>query len=128
MYHPQRLKVIARCRTVTGIVRRVIEEPDGDAHIDVEVDAAFARYINARNRAAQHGWLVVEIVPADRPGCTKGTPPKQTRDTYNYGICTGMNVPTPQEGDRISVTGPFFLDKRHGWNEIHPAWELKILA
>ncbi|MCA1832393.1 MAG: hypothetical protein ABR548_15460 [Actinomycetota bacterium] len=91
------------------------------------MDAPFRRYLSRGNITGQHGWLVVEIVPADRPGCTKGRPPKQTRDTYNYGICTGANVFTPEEGQRISVTGLLVDDKKHGWNEIHPAWVVKLL-
>jgi hypothetical protein len=122
VYHPTRLRVIQACVTVTGTVRSRRVEDDGDAHVDVALDDPFVGMLVSENFDHQHGWLVVEIVPADRPGCTVGQPPRPATGTYDYGICTGANVPTPNIGDHVSTTGPYVLDTHHGWAEIHPAW------
>src|SRR5947208_9106311 len=39
VYHPDRLTVLSPCKTVTGTVRSVRHESDGDYHIALEVDA-----------------------------------------------------------------------------------------
>lgn len=119
VYHPQRLEVVSGCQTVTGTVRIVRHEGDADLHIDLDVDAPFAALVNAVNRAQQHGYLVLEIVPADAPGCPSPAP----RPGYDYGACTQAALPTPAVGQHISATGPYVLDHDHGgWAEIHPVW------
>jgi len=128
VYHPQRLHIRSRCRTVTGVVTSVRTEPDGDYHINVRLDPAYAVLINDRNRTGEGGNLVVEVVPADEPGCTPGKPPRPPYDTYDFGVCTGADIPRPPNGAHISVTGPYVLDANHGWMEIHPVWRLRILS
>jgi hypothetical protein len=121
VYHPSRLEVIRRCVSISGTVMSVRHEDDGDVHFDLRVDP---RLVNAGNVAHQHGWLVVEIVPADKPGCAIGQPPRPASGTYDYGTCTGANVATPAIGARVTVTGPYVLDTNHGWMEVHPAWSV----
>ena len=121
VYHPARLRVVDACATVSGTVRSVRAEDDGDVHFDLEVQSDL---VNEFNVADQHGWLVAEIVPADRPGCTPGTPPQASHDTYDYGICTGADIAEPSVGDVVTVTGPYVVDEHHGWMEIHPVWAL----
>lgn len=72
VYHPERLIVQRPCVAVTGVVDLVRQEPDGDAHINLRLTPADGDLLNARNLAGEHGDLVVEIVPADQPGCTLG--------------------------------------------------------
>jgi hypothetical protein len=120
-YHPSRLEVIRRCVSISGTVMSVRSEDDGDTHFDLRVDP---RLVNAGNVAHQHGWLVVEIDPADKPGCVVGQPPRPATGTYDYGTCTGANVATPAVGARVTVTGPYLLDTNHGWMEVHPAWSV----
>lgn len=126
VYHPSRLQVLAACKTVTGTVEGVRAETDGDEHVAVRLDAAYANLINAANTADQHGDLVVEIVPADEPGCKPGTPPRAAHGSYDYGVCTGADLTPPSVGRHISVTGPYVLDRDHGWMEIHPVWALQV--
>ena len=121
VYHPSRLQVIHDCVTILGTVMSVRREDDGDVHFDLQVDRSF---VNAGNVARQHGWLVIEIVPADEPGCTVGKPPRAASGTYDYGTCTGANVSTPAIGAHVAVTGPYVLDRNHGWMEVHPAWSI----
>jgi hypothetical protein len=122
VYHPYRLQVVKACVTAAGIVETVRHEDDGDYHIDVLLDAAYRGMLDAGNVAYQHGWLVVEIVPADEPGCTVGQPPRPVSGTYNYGICTGANETPPAIGQHVWITGPYVIDHWHNWAEIHPAW------
>jgi hypothetical protein len=124
VYHPSRLRVVQPCLTVSGTAAEVRHEDDGDFHINVDLDPRFAGLINDRNVSGEHGALVVEIVPADEPGCTVGQPPRPPSGTYDYGLCTGANETAPSIGAHVSVTGPYVLDTAHGWMEIHPAWSI----
>jgi len=121
VYHPARLRIVQACATVTGTVMSVRPEDDGDVHFDLSVDSTL---VNAANISRQHGWLVIEVVPADEPGCIPGQSPRPASGTYDYGICTGANVTTPTIGQEVTVTGPYVLDSAHGWMEIHPAWAI----
>jgi hypothetical protein len=117
--------VVKPCMTVSGTVRTVRVEDDGDTHFDLALDAAFVSLLKPANYSGQNGWLVAEIVPADKPGCIPGHPPKPATGTYNYGTCTGANEIAPPIGSQVSVTGPYVLDEDHGgWAEIHPVWRV----
>ena len=111
---------------MTGVVRTVRHELDGDYHIGIRLDPKYADMINLANTAYQNGDIVAEIVPADEPGCTPGKPPIMPYGTYNYGLCTGADIAAPPVGARVSVTGPYALDHEHGWLEIHPVWQLVL--
>jgi hypothetical protein len=129
VYHEDRLSVIKPCMTVSGTVMSVTQEDDGDTHFDLALDPPYTSMLTPANNSAQHGWLVVEIVPADKPGCTPGTPPRPASGTYNYGICTGANQVDPSLGTHVEVTGPYVLDEDHGgWAEIHPVWTITKLG
>lgn len=133
MYHPYRLKVQNACMTVTGTVAYVRNEDDGDVHFNLSLPPDESHLLDQANYDHEHGELVVEIVPADQPGCTPGQPPHlpstaYTSSSYSYGICTGADIPTPPLGAQVSVTGPYALDSDHGWMEIHPAWSITVLS
>jgi len=124
VYHPDRLQLHTACITVMGVVTSVRHEDDGDYHFNVRLDARYANLVDAANEQYEGGGLVAEIVPADEPGCTPGTAPKPASGTYDYGTCTGADIPRPAVGDRVTVTGPYVLDSVHGWMEIHPVWKI----
>jgi hypothetical protein len=107
-------------------VRAVRHEEDGDYHLGLALDPAYAGLLVRGNEEAQHGSLVVEIVPADEPGCTVGQPPRPASGSYDYGTCTGADVTAPPVGARVSVTGPYVIDTVHRWAEIHPAWVIRL--
>jgi hypothetical protein len=102
----------------------VRHEPDGDYHFDVALDPPYATIVNNNNARYQHGYLVAEIVPADESGCTPGQPPRPASGTYNYGICTGANIPVPTVGAQVTISGPYVIDHDHGWAEVHPVWSI----
>ena len=129
VYHPTRLQVLSPCAIVTGTVAlEHNDEADGDYHINVMLDPQFAGLINAENTKQEGGALVVEVVPADEPGCVVGQPPKPATGTYDYGTCTGADIPPPPIGAHVQVVGPWVLDTDHGWREIHPAWSITVLS
>lgn len=133
VYHPYRLEVRAACLTVTGTVAYIRHEDDGDVHLDLSLPPAESHLLDQANYTYEDGELVTEIVPADQPGCTPGQPPPLPASayrsaSYDYGICTGADIPTPALGTRVEVVGPYVLDSDHGWMEIHPVWAVVVLA
>jgi hypothetical protein len=99
VYHPERLKVKARCAAATGTIEEVrFEQYDGDVHLELRLDRAQSSLL-ARGNDHVGGTLIVEIIPWDR-----------------------SRVRVPEVGQRVEVVGPWVDDTAHGWNEIHPAW------
>jgi hypothetical protein len=113
VYHPDRLKVVEQCKTVSGTVEAVRFEPDGDTHIRLRTDASL---VNAANVQYQHVDLVLEeicqgpVTQADAVQACQGAP----------------HVLVPAVGDEVAVTGSYVLDQVHGWMEIHPVTSLTV--
>ena len=106
---PSRFTVLSTCETAAGIVHDMkgTKEDDGDYEFTIDVEQPYKKFLNDQNNAHWGGRLVVEIIP------------------------TNQNLPTvqiPKNGDRIEVHGVWVRDNlAFGWNEIHPAWIVKIL-
>lgn len=133
VYRPYRVQVRSACMTVTGTVAFVRHEDDGDVHLNLSLPAGESHLLDQANYSYENGELVTEIVPADQPGCSPGQPPPlpstaYRSPSYNYGLCTGADIPTPPLGGEVSVIGPYVLDSDHGWMEIHPVWALTVIA
>jgi len=83
------------------------KEDDGDYEFTVDIEQQYKKLLNEQNNAHWGGRLVVEIISADQ------------------------NLPTvqiPKNGDKIEVRGVWVRDNlAFGWNEIHPAWIVKVL-
>jgi hypothetical protein len=62
VYNPSRLAVQARCIRVTGTVEAIRREADGDLHILLALDRAYARLLTPANQGEELGDLVVEPV------------------------------------------------------------------
>lgn len=105
MHDPLRLLLLRRCVAVTGRVTRVFVTADGDRHVDLELDPAYAGLVNEFNVSDAHGYLITETVPVDQ-----------------------RSVVTPRAGAHVRVTGPLVLDLAHGWIEVHPVWRIEVLA
>jgi hypothetical protein len=101
--------------TVSGTVSEVRAEDDGDSHVYLALDPPYAASLKLTS-------LLLEIVPADKPGCTPDQPPRPASGSYDYGHCTGANESDPPVGSHVTVTGPYVYDEDHHWNEIHPVW------
>jgi hypothetical protein len=119
IYHPYRLHVISACKTVTGTVEGVQQEPDGDLHILLRPDPAYASLINSANTEFEDGDLVLEeicvgvITQADAvAACRNFSPPS----------VSGVSM-----GDHVKVTGSYVLDADHGWMEIHPVSQISVV-
>jgi hypothetical protein len=114
IYHPDRLRLIQRCKTVHGTVKELAWEPDGDLHIRLATRPAL---VNAANDQYEHGDLVLEeicqgsVTQADAVAACQGVP---------------HDLTVPSVGDMVAVTGSYVLDQVHGWMEIHPVTSLTI--
>ena len=135
VYVPQRLQLLDRCSTASGVVDCLKLELDGDVHLRVRLDKQFAGYLrpaNSLQTCADHPepHLVVEIIPQHAQGLA-------FRD--NNADAGGFITPvTPAPGDHITVTGPHVIDKNilhrilyqgqpaENWAEIHPAWAIRV--
>src|SRR5712671_2211199 len=93
VYHPQRLTVLSPCKKAVGTVVAWHKESgkgDGDLHIQLRLDAAYASLKNAKNDSAQGGNLVVEFMPRD-----------------------GGHLPKPVVGQHLALRGAWVLDTQH---------------
>ncbi|HXB31788.1 MAG TPA: hypothetical protein VNV35_00135 [Puia sp.] len=117
VYNPSRFTVWKRCTTVTGVIKAMKKEPDGDFHIQLLLDPGQPRFLNQRNIDAQNGCLVLEII------CYNKVKQPDAVDACNN--CP-ENVTIPRIGDHVQVTGSFVkdLEANHGWNEIHPVSQI----
>ncbi|HEY4411035.1 MAG TPA: hypothetical protein VGO87_14245 [Acidimicrobiia bacterium] len=112
---PKRLHVVSRCATASGVIQTGSRQHDDDLDVFLKPDPGSAKLLNDRNRRSTRNSLLLEIVPADQPGCRPGKP-------VRFGTCTGANLRAPRSGTHVTVTGPYVLDRDHGWMEIHPVW------
>lgn len=127
VHDPTRLTLLSACAQVEGTVIKIPKvPPDGDHTFNIRLDPAYVAMMNAQNVA--DGGLHIEIVPMDQPGCTLGQPITKPAGYGNLGTCSAANVETPPLGARVRVTGPYVHDDWSGPNEIHPAWEVKVLS
>ena len=111
MYDAGRLQVINACQTVTGSVTETYSSEDGDIDIRVALDPAYTALLNTANITKIDGHLQVEAI------CQAAATTASAQQAC--GNFHG-SVTVPAVGDRVSVTGTYVLDTRHGWTEIHP--------
>jgi hypothetical protein len=112
---PSRLTVLSNCEKAIGIVHDMtgIKADDGDYEFNLDVEQPYKKLLNAENDKQWHGMLHVEIIPIDQ---------------------NSSSVEIPKNGDKIEVYGAWVADRAYlglpflaGWNEIHPAWTIRIL-
>ena len=103
-----RFTVLSTCEKAVGIVHDMkgTKEDDGDYQFNLELEQPYKKLLNGENVKQVSGMLVVEIILKDQGAST---------------------VQIPKNGDRIEVYGAWVTDNPHGWNEIHPAWKVKIV-
>jgi hypothetical protein len=124
VYWNKRLIIKKPCITVTGTVKAVINELDGDCHIRLKLDAGQDSLMNAKNYSKEDSCFVVEIIcqhTSTQPG--------------SGSACKGYvnNITEPTVGQHIKATGVYVMDNgypgyRHGWMEIHPASKIEVIT
>jgi len=129
VYHPQRLKIIQACITVTGYLRDATKgrqkdgcrhEADGDGHCFLELDPQFASLLLPGNKEAEMGYLVFE--PVCRYKVTQ-------KDALSACVHYHQPLVLPPVGTHISLTGALITDLDHQplHNEIHPVTRIELL-
>lgn len=83
------------------------KQSDGDYQFNLDLEHPYNKFLNDVNDNRVNGMLVIEIIP---------------RDQIN-----NPSVQIPKNGDRIEAYGAWVTDNPHGWNELHPAWKVKVL-
>ena len=98
VYHPLRLQIIDKEKTVQGKVARIKKEPDGDYHM--WLDSGQECEIICACKITQHD----AIIP-----------------------CQGYTnaVKIPNVGDNVTVTGSYVYDLVHKQYQIHPIFSIK---
>ena len=104
-----RFTVLSTCQKIVGVVQdmKSTKEDDGDYQFNVSLEPPLRKLLDQQNYKQVNGMLVVEIIPKDQ---------------------SSTLVQIPKNGDRIQAYGAWVTDNPHGWNELHPTWELKILV
>ena len=116
VYRRTRLHVVEGCIAVTGTVRHVKRESDGDDHIWLAVDPEFSKLLNERNRT-QGNSLILE--PVCQGPVTLAEAHVACRDFHSP-------VSIPVAGEKVRVVGSYVLDTESGWMEIHPVSSIEV--
>jgi len=117
VYHKSRLHIVAGCIAVTGTIRHIKREADGDDHIQVAVDPEFSKLLNERNKTAQGDTLIVE--PICQSFATQADAEAACHDFHSP-------VDVPNAGAKVRVVGSYVLDTAQGWMEIHPVSRIEL--
>ncbi len=118
VYNPTRLRKVSPCIAVTGTVAVSLPDDDGDQHFLLMLDPGQENLLTKRNQKKKNGFLVVEIVCANRAKLKKAK-----------SACTGYTnrIAIPAVGDHVRVTGTHVIDSHNGWAEIHPVSRVEKL-
>jgi hypothetical protein len=116
VYSPDRLTVQAACIRVSGVVAAVRTEADGDFHILLALDPAYAHLLTPANQGEELGDLVVE------PICV-GAVSQASAIAACASDPDPIQPPFPSVGDAIWMEGRYVFDQDHGgWAELHPLY------
>jgi hypothetical protein len=116
VYDHERLQVLDKCKTVTGVIEESNADPDGDQHMLLKLDKGQKDLLLKKNKSKKDGDLVVEVV------CANNITRKRA-----MGACTGYtnHITLPSVGDHVRVTGSYVIDSHNGWSEIHPVTSIQ---
>jgi len=118
IYIPRRLD-FKGCRTVTGTIKQIKIEQDGDSHALLMLDEKYNDMLTPQNYQQQQGYLVIEDTCHARP-----------KELLAHFVCYNFvsSLPNPEVDKRYEITGNYVIDDWHGsWAEIHGLSELKPL-
>jgi hypothetical protein len=116
VYDHERLQVLDKCKTVTGVIDESNADPDGDQHMLLKLDKGQKDLLLKKNKSKKDGDLVIEVV------CANNITRKRA-----LGACTGYtnHITLPAVGDHVRVTGSYVIDSHNGWSEIHPVSKIE---
>lgn len=117
VYRKTRLHIVESCIAVTGTIRHIKRESDGDDHIQLAVDPEFSKLLNERNKTAQGNTLILE------PIC-QGPVTQEDAEAACHDFHSSVEV--PNAGAKVRVVGSYVLDKQQGWMEIHPVSSIEV--
>ena len=118
VYNPERLEVIDKCKTVTGVIEESSADDDGDQHMLLKLDNGQEGLLTKKNIKKKQGDLVIEAV------CANKTTLGKVGNTCNGYI---NKIQIPILGNHVKVTGSYVIDSHNGWAEIHPITKIEIL-
>ncbi len=118
VYNPERLHVIDKCKTVTGVIEESNADEDGDQHMLLKLDSGQEDLLTKKNTKKKQGDLVIEAVCANKVMLAKVG-----------NTCKGYinHIQLPKVGDHVKVTGSYVIDTNNGWAEIHPITKIEVL-
>jgi hypothetical protein len=103
VWGPSRLRLLAPCRAVTGVVHSIHHQVDGDLTFDLALAPRARSLLDAASRSKLHGMLHVEFMPRD-----------------------GGHLPVPRAGERVTLAGALVQDTTERFDELHPVWSERI--
>lgn len=118
VYNPERLEVIDKCKTVTGIIEESSADEDGDQHMLLKLDNGQDGLLTKKNIKKKQGDLVIEAV------CANKTTLEKVGNTCNGYL---NHILLPKVGDHVKVTGSLVIDSHNGWEEIHPITKIEVI-
>ena len=118
VYNPERLEVIDKCKTVTGVIEESSANDDGDQHMLLKLDAGQEDLLIKKNTKKKQGDLAIEAV------CANKTTLGKVGNTCNGYI---NKIQIPNMGEHVKVTRSLVIDSHNGWAEIHPITKIEIL-
>lgn len=118
VYNPERLDVVDKCKTVTGIIEESSADEDGDQHMLLKLDNGQDGLLTKKNIKKKQGDLVIEAV------CANKTTLAKVGNTCNGYI---NHILLPKVGDHVKVTGSLVIDSHNGWEEIHPITKIEVI-
>ena len=118
VYNPERLQVINKCKTVTGMIEESNADEDGDQHMLLKLDNGQEDLLTKRNMKKKQGDLVIEAVCANKPTLKKVG--KTCKGYIN-------RIQIPRVGEHVKVTGSLVIDSHNGWSEIHPITKIEVI-
>jgi hypothetical protein len=114
IYHPSRLEILQSCIRVSGMVRAMRIENDGDLHLQLTLDPPYQNLLEPANSLEQ-GDLIVE------PVCV--ALPIQPDALTTCVADTHPLASLPAIGQHVWMEGRYVLDLEHGsWAELHPLY------
>lgn len=119
VYHPQRLNILEMCTQVSGTIKELTPQPNGDYQIRLALDPNYKFMVNQANVDQQHGNIVLETI------CQN---PSQLQDAVQS--CQGWTsiVNIPPVGTHVIATGSYVLDLEHDrLAEIHPVSSIGVI-